>query len=280
MVRRITTMLLAALTFIGAVATTPTASAQDGPHLVSTERIDAQFLRIHVYSPAHNAVIPNDILVPEGNAPRPTLYLLPGYYGGTDGLTWANTTDYRNFFRDKNVNVVSPIGGKGSLYSDWYQDDPILGRNKWTTYLTQELPSVIDREFNGTGRDAVAGLSMSGGPALDIAAHNPGRFKAAATYSGCPMSSGVVGSPLAAGLVLGTGGNIGNAWGPPWDPAWPNQPDFATSLSSWDPPPAYPARSTETTTTSDYGAGRSWLKAQPTPAPSTSPTTPVRLAST
>ena len=61
---------------------------------------------------------------------------------------------------------------------------------------------------------------MSGGPALDIAAHNPGRFKAAATYSGCPMSSGVVGSPLAAGLVLGTGGNIGNAWGPPWDPAW------------------------------------------------------------
>ena len=220
MVRRITTMLLAALTFIGAVATTPTASAQDGPHLVSTERIDAQFLRIHVYSPAHNAVIPNDILVPEGNAPRPTLYLLPGYYGGTDGLTWANITDYRSFFRDKNVNVVSPIGGKGSLYSDWYQDDPILGRNKWTTYLTQELPSVIDREFNGTGRDAVAGLSMSGGPALDIAAHNPGRFKAAATYSGCPMSSGVVGSPLAAGLVLGTGGNIGNAWGPPWDPAW------------------------------------------------------------
>ena len=124
MVRRITTMLLAALTFIGAVATTPTASAQDGPHLVSTERIDAQFLRIHVYSPAHNAVIPNDILVPEGNAPRPTLYLLPRYYGGTDGLTWANTTDYRSFFRDKNVNVVSPIGGKGSLYSDWYRTTP------------------------------------------------------------------------------------------------------------------------------------------------------------
>lgn len=78
MVRRITTMLFAALTFIGVVAITPTASAQDGPHLVSTERIDAQFLRIHVYSPAHNAVIPNDILVPEGNAPRPPSTFSPG----------------------------------------------------------------------------------------------------------------------------------------------------------------------------------------------------------
>ena len=67
MVRRITTMLFAALTFIGVVAITPTASAQDGPHLVSTERIDAQFLRIHVYSPAH----PTTFLSPKAMRPAP-----------------------------------------------------------------------------------------------------------------------------------------------------------------------------------------------------------------
>lgn len=55
--------------------------------------------------------------------------------------------------------------------------------------MTRELPAVIDREFHGTGRDAIGGLSSTGAAALDIAGHAPYRFKAAASYSGCPVRS-------------------------------------------------------------------------------------------
>ncbi len=55
-------------------------------------------------------------------------------------MSWYNNTDVTNFFADKHVNVVLPVGGKYSMYTDWDADDPVLGRNKWQTFLTRELP--------------------------------------------------------------------------------------------------------------------------------------------
>jgi diacylglycerol O-acyltransferase / trehalose O-mycolyltransferase len=59
----------------------------------------------------------------------PTFYLLPGIDGG-DNLdpgasfapgtkSWFGMTDIQGFFADKNVNVVSPLGGQFSWYTDW-----------------------------------------------------------------------------------------------------------------------------------------------------------------
>ncbi|MDJ0114615.1 alpha/beta hydrolase-fold protein, partial [Rhodococcus erythropolis] len=78
--------------------------------------------------------------------PRPTLYLLNGAGGGEDRATWQRQTDVNEFFADKNVNVVTPLEGAFSYYTDWVNDDPSLGRQKWQTFLTQELPPVIDAE--------------------------------------------------------------------------------------------------------------------------------------
>lgn len=82
-----------------------------------------------------------------------------------------------------------PIGGKSSYYTDWIADDPALGRNKWQTYLTQELPPLMNRELNSNGLNAIGGLSMSGGAAIDLAIQAPGLYKAVGSYSGCPATS-------------------------------------------------------------------------------------------
>ena len=169
-------------------------------------------IQVPVYSHAMNRTIINNVLpAPGGSAP--VFYLLHGAGGGSDRIGWEWNSSYRTFFENKNVTVVSPVGGAGSFYTNWRHGDPKLGLNKWQTYLTRELPAAINRQFNGNGRNAVAGVSMSGGPALDLAAHAPRLYRAAASYSGCPPQA-TVGAPGVIGTVLAQGGNPGNMWAP------------------------------------------------------------------
>ena len=44
-----------------------------------------------------------------------------------------------------------PIGGACTYYTDWVNDDPVLGRNKWKTFLTEELPPLIDGALGTNG---------------------------------------------------------------------------------------------------------------------------------
>ena len=68
------------------------------------------------------------------------LYLLNGAGGGEDIATWGAQTDYREFFKKKNVYVITPIGGRVSYYTDWLHRDPHMGQPLWQTFLTEELP--------------------------------------------------------------------------------------------------------------------------------------------
>ena len=131
-----------------------------------------------------------------------------------------DSSDIGRWAVGKNVNVVMPLGGAYSLYTDWNADDPILGINKWNTYMTTELPPLIDAEFHGTGRDAIGGISSTAGAALDIVGHAPQRYKAAASYSGCPVRSGAIGFPTSTAMIAYGGGSSLNAWGLPGSPQW------------------------------------------------------------
>ena len=71
------------------------------------------------------------------------------------------------------MNVVTPIGGAFSYYTDWLRDDPVLGRNKWTTFFTKELPPLIDKQFGTTKVNAIAGISMAGTSVLNLAINAP-----------------------------------------------------------------------------------------------------------
>lgn len=128
-------------------------SPSGGSALDHVEEINARQLTMYVYSAAMDKVIPLEVIRPaDTSAPRPTLYLLNGAGGGEDTATWQTRTDVVDFFGDKNVNVVNPIGGAYSYYTDWEKPDPVLGLNKWTTFLTQELPPIVDATLGTTVR--------------------------------------------------------------------------------------------------------------------------------
>jgi diacylglycerol O-acyltransferase/trehalose O-mycolyltransferase len=215
---------LMAVALLALLGVTP-AAAQTA-RIERIDRLSDRHLVVHVYSPSMNRVIPNDVLLPPGGGAAPTFYLLNGVDGGEAGRSWFASTSLLSFFADKRVNVVSPIGGRYSLYTDWQRPDPVLGANMWQTYLTDELPAVIDGAFGGTGRNAIGGLSLSGGSALDLAVQAPGLYDAAASYSGCPRFSAPDGVALTTAIVGFGGGNVGNAWGPPGGPQWAQHDAF------------------------------------------------------
>lgn len=194
------------------------------PTLLATRHVAGNSYEIDVWSPANHAVITNLLLLPEGGldntSPRPTFYLLSGADGGANGKNWRDSSDYESFFAGKNVQVVTPIGGGGSMYLNWLADDPTLGRNQWETYICEELPQIMDTQFHGTGRDAIAGLSMSGGPSIHMAGDHPERFHAAASLSGFPANSGQLGRLFTSDLIESKGGDPANALGDQANPAW------------------------------------------------------------
>ncbi|MFJ4651615.1 alpha/beta hydrolase [Nocardia sp. NPDC088792] len=197
------------------------AVAPDGSRITDVETIDARNIRLQVYSAAMDKTFPVEVQRPaDTSAPRPSMYLLSGAGGGLDGASWQAQSDAREFMADKDVNLVMPIGGKFSYYTDWIKDDPTLGRNKWKTYLTTELPPLIDAALNTNGVNAIAGVSTSATTVLSLPIAAPGLFKAVAAYSGCVETSDPVGSRFVKLAVAWGGGNADNMWGPTDSAEW------------------------------------------------------------
>lgn len=151
----------------------------------------------------------------------PTLYLLNGAAGGEGGSSWFDRTDIRTFFANENVNVVVPMGGAASYFTDWLHIDPKLGRPQWATFLTDELPGVIDRRLNANGRNAIAGISMAGTSVFQLSLRAPELYRALGSFSGCAQTSDPAGRAAVRLVVEGRGGgNAANMWGPPSNPEW------------------------------------------------------------
>lgn len=177
-------------------------------------------VELSVHSAAMSRAVTVRVL-PAANpaASAPTLYLLNGVDGGADG-NWLNRTDLGEFFDRRQVNVVVPFGGAGSWFTDWRSDDPTLGRQRWTTFLTRELPPLIDATFRGNGHNAIAGISMGATAVFQSALAAPGLFRAVGSFSGCATVSDPVGRAVVSGIVTGHGGDPTNMWGDPGDPLW------------------------------------------------------------
>ena len=203
--RRVRTLLTSVFAMIAAlcVVTVPG---------VGTAQADTSL--VYVHSAAMNKDIPVMVLKAAGGGPAPTFYLLDGLRAPDNDSGWLINTDVVSFFAGKHVNVAIPFGGGGTFYSDWQRDDPRLGHVRWETFLTNELPAYMKSQFNSDGvNNAIAGLSMSGTSALNLATHRPDFYKAVASYSGYPTAS----SPgFAQGIQISVGemgGNAANMWG-------------------------------------------------------------------
>ena len=210
------TVLMPWLSCAGASAQPP-----QGPHITGIEHVTDRWDKVSVYSPSMNKVIVNDVYkAPKSDAP--VFYLLPGIDGG-DNLdpggnwapgtkSWFGMTDIQGFFADKNVNVVSPLGGQFSWYTNWVNDPS----KQYQTYMTQELPPLMNKQYNTNGENAVGGLSSTGGTAVDYAIQAPGQYRAVGSYSGMPSVD-----PQQVSMTLMGGGASAEAmWGPLGGPLW------------------------------------------------------------
>ncbi|MFI9405727.1 alpha/beta hydrolase-fold protein [Nocardia sp. NPDC052316] len=150
----------------------------------------------------------------------PVLYLLDGLRATDEESGWTKDAGAVDFFADKNVTVVLPIGGQSSFYSDWIQ--PNNGKNyKWETFLTKELPPLLEADWRATDVRGMEGLSMGGTAAMFLAARNPGFAKYAASYSGF-LTTTTIGMPQAIQFAMRDAGgyDVGAMWGPPTSPEW------------------------------------------------------------
>lgn len=197
------------------------AAAPRGATIVSERVAPTHETDLTVRSFAMRNTVTVKVIPAAGGGPAPTLYLLNGAAGGEGGSSWFDKTDIRSFFADQNVNVVVPMGGAASYFTDWRQTDPKLGRQKWATFLTRELPAAIDERFDGNGRNAIAGISMAGTSVFQLALHAPRLYRALGSFSGCAQTSDPTGQAVVRMVVEGRGGgNTVNMWGPPGDPMW------------------------------------------------------------
>ncbi len=182
---------------------------------------DSRQVHLTVHSASMGRDIEVSVRVPrDTSTPSPTLYLLNGA-AGEDSPTTKARARYNSYFDDRKVFVVIPLDGAHSYYTDWLRDDPTLGRNKWQTFLTEELPPLIDEEFNTTGANAAAGISMSGTSVFNLAIAKPGLYRAIGAYSGCARTSDPLGQRYVRIVVEGRGGaDATNMWGPLDGPGW------------------------------------------------------------
>lgn len=135
----------------------------------------------------------------------PTIYLLNGADGGTGRANWLQQTSAIEFYGNElgNVNVVIPMAGAFSYYTDWESEHPTLDKDgngigskqMWETFLTKELPGAMEGangHFKSTSdKRAIIGMSMSASSVLVYGEQNPGLYDAIASYSGCPATTGV-----------------------------------------------------------------------------------------
>ncbi|ADG97309.1 putative esterase [Segniliparus rotundus DSM 44985] len=210
--KRLFALAASASALLGALAPAAQAApSANGPRITNQEHVADNWWKITVYSPSMDKEIVNDVSRAPG-ASAPTFYLLQGTEGGQDGRSWFDLTAAPEFFKGKRVNVIAPIGDPGSMYTDWDQDDPVLGRVRWQTYLTRELPAALGKQFGESAKHAVGGVSISGAPALDLMAQDPKFFAAAASYSGCPITSGAREWETASLVRYAGGGDPANMW--------------------------------------------------------------------
>lgn len=144
----------------------------------------------------------------------PTVWHLDGMRASEEASGWSLSTTIDQFYADKNVMVVMPVGGESSFYTDWDQADN--GKHyKWESFLVDEMIPVLRQGWRASGDRAITGLSMGGTAAMNIAQHHPELFRFVASFSGY-LDTTSPGMPAAIGAAMKEAGGYDatKMWGP------------------------------------------------------------------
>jgi S-formylglutathione hydrolase FrmB len=207
---RATLVALAVALLVGACGS-PAPAEQ--ARVLSRHQVDGRTWDLRVDSPAVGGPVDVRLLLPTryDAAPEqrgPVFYLLHGCCDSY--VSWTRSTDVEELTRESDVLVVMPDGGRVGFYSDW-RSGPA-----WETFHTVELPRLLAAEYRAADRQAIAGVSMGGLGALGYAARHPGRYRAAASFSGIVhtrLSDSVSRNYL--GLIESEGEDPQALWGDP-----------------------------------------------------------------
>jgi S-formylglutathione hydrolase FrmB len=181
--------------------------------VLTRRQVDDRTWDLLVDSPAVGRAVTVRLLLPTrfDAAPAqrwPVLYL---FHGCCDSyVAWTRSTDVAALTRPLDVLVAMPEGGDVGFYSDWRSGPG------WEAFHTGELPALLAAEYRAGDRAVVAGLSMGGLGALGYAARHPGRYAAAASFSGIAhtrLSPAVTQDYL--GLLQAYGADPLALWGDP-----------------------------------------------------------------
>jgi S-formylglutathione hydrolase FrmB len=160
-------------------------AADDGARIVRVDTIDERTRDLTIESPSVGYAMVR-LLLPDGFEEEhgdewPVLYLLHGAFD--DYTSWTRETDVEELEDLSDILVVMPTAGGFGWYSDWWHDGA-GGIPAWESFHLEELPQLLDRNWQAGDERVVAGLSMGGFGAMSYAARHPGMFGAAASYSG------------------------------------------------------------------------------------------------
>ncbi len=153
--------------------------------------------RIHeasFYAPSVHDTMHAVILLPTGydrNRAYPVLYLLHGY--GGDQTDWTQRTDLVSYTATLDMIIVMP-----EARNSWYVNSEANPQARYEDYIMHDLPQFVNSIYPiDTTREAIAGLSMGGYGALELALRHPGKFQFAGDLSGAIVVPAVVDSVLA-----------------------------------------------------------------------------------
>ncbi|NLU84790.1 alpha/beta hydrolase family protein [Rhodococcus sp. HNM0569] len=160
----------------------------------------------------------------DGNTNR-VVYLLDGLRARDDLNGWEIETGVGGYLASQNINVVMPVGGESSFYSDWISTSNFNGQDTpytWETFLTSQLPNALANTYGfKSTNNGIVGISMGGSAALTLAAYHPEQFGYAGSLSGY-LNISAPGMREAIRIAMLDAGryNVDAMWGPPWNPAW------------------------------------------------------------
>jgi diacylglycerol O-acyltransferase / trehalose O-mycolyltransferase / mycolyltransferase Ag85 len=198
-----------------ALAAAPT-PADDGAYVASENWLDSRMVDLQISSPAVGITVPVRMLIPPGWSPTatqtwPVLYLLQGAHD--DYTSWTRETNIEAFTANRNVIVVMPSAGPTGIPTQWYnggKDSP-----DYETFQVTELWQILQRDFRAGALRSVAGVSTGGYGAFIEAAHHPGTFAAAASYSGILDTTFFSIPQIVQGIVMRENLDPNSLWGDP-----------------------------------------------------------------
>ncbi|MGW0039614.1 alpha/beta hydrolase [Gordonia sp. NPDC003376] len=159
-----------------------------------------------------------------------TVIMLDGMRAQYDFSGWEINTNIQELVK-RGVNVVEPIGGPASFYTNWNAPSNFNGQQRrymWECVINNTLPAALKSGRFGNfgtkgGKFAIMGLSSGGNAALTLATKRRDLYYAAGSLSGYNFLSAPGMHTMLRLAMLDVDPkpwNVDAMWGPPWDGRW------------------------------------------------------------